>query len=114
MAWVYKIISKELWTAASAAGRFKGAAVDLKDGYIHLSGESQVEVTARLHFAGQDKLLLVAFDAAQFGELLKWESSRGGELFPHVHGWINPAMALWAKPLPWDGQAHLFPEDWKA
>jgi uncharacterized protein (DUF952 family) len=111
---VYKIVSEALWSQAMAAGVFKGAEIDLKDGYIHLSSESQVEETARLHFAGQENLLLVAFNADVFGESLKWEASRGGALFPHVYGTLDPAAADWAKPLTWNGKAHDFPEGWSS
>ena len=110
---LFKIIAKENWDRAVAEGLFTGAAIDLADGYIHLSGETQVEETARLHFAGQDGLLLVAFSETQFGGALKWEASRGGALFPHVYGTIDPATALWAKPLLWNGTAHDFPENWR-
>jgi uncharacterized protein (DUF952 family) len=113
MQWVYKIISRKLWHEACAEGVFKGAAIDLQDGYIHLSGADQVETTARLHFKGQSDLLLVAFDAAGFGSALKWEASRGGTLFPHVYADIDPAVALWAKPLLNQGEDFQFPEGWR-
>ena len=106
---VYKIIDADAWRAAEADGVFKGAAIDLKDGYIHLSTASQVKETARLHFAGADHLLLVAIDEEVVSENLKWEASRSGQLFPHVYGTIDPAKILWAKPMPWNGQAHVFP-----
>ena len=112
MSKIYKIIEEGLWRQAVAAGEFKGAEIDLQDGYIHLSSESQVETTARLHFSGKPNLLLVGFDPVIFGETLKWEASRGGDLFPHVHGTLNPASALWAKALPWNGHSHEFPEGW--
>jgi uncharacterized protein (DUF952 family) len=111
---VYKIIAARIWGQACAAKLFAGAAIDVSDGYIHLSDESQVETTARLYFAGQQNLVLVAFDPTVFGESLKWEASRGGALFPHVYGVFDPVLALWAKPLPWNGQSHDFPEVWKS
>ncbi len=82
---IYKIVPRELWQEARAAGLFKGASIDLKDGYIHFSTAAQAIETARLHFAGQADLLLVAVDATLFGEALKWEASRGGDLFPHLY-----------------------------
>jgi uncharacterized protein (DUF952 family) len=98
---IFKIVSKQLWDQAS-------------DGYIHLSDKSQAEETARKHFAGQHDLLLVAFDAAAFEGNLRWEASRGGALFPHIYGTLNPAQALWVKALPWNGMSHEFPERWTA
>jgi uncharacterized protein (DUF952 family) len=97
---IYKICPEALWREAMAAGVFRGAPVDLVDGFIHFSTAQQVEETARRHFAGQMGLLLIAFDAERLGDALKWEPSRGGALFPHLHGPLDPAKAMWAKPLP--------------
>ncbi len=108
---VYKIVEAEAWARAVAAGRFDGAAVDLADGFIHLSDGSQVRETAARHFAGREGLLLVAFDADALGPALRWEPSRGGAAFPHLYGTLDPALATSAGPLPLgpDG-AHVFPE----
>jgi len=107
---VYKIIAARAWASAVESGRFQGAAIDLADGYIHLSAPHQVRETAARHFAGQGELLLVAFDAAALGGALKWEPSRGGDLFPHFYGVLDTRQALSAEPIPLasDGR-HLFP-----
>ena len=52
------------------------------------------------HFAGQCELLLVAVDADAVGEALKWESSRGGDLFPHLYAALPLTAVRWTKPLP--------------
>jgi uncharacterized protein (DUF952 family) len=109
---IYKIVPELVWAEAVARGRFEGAAIDLADGYIHFSDGTQAQETASRHFAGQTGMQLVAFDAAVFGDALKWESSRGGALFPHLYDTLDPALALWAKALPWDGIKHHFPEGW--
>jgi uncharacterized protein (DUF952 family) len=74
---------------------------------------AQVEETARRHFAGQDNLLLVAFNAEKLGESLRWETSRGGAPFPHLYGPLDPSLAIWAKPLAWRAEGHSFPAGWK-
>lgn len=79
---VYKICSASEWAEAEAAGRFVGSPVDLADGYIHFSTAAQMPETLKRHFAGRDGLVLVAVDAASLGSALKWEPSRGGDLFP--------------------------------
>jgi uncharacterized protein (DUF952 family) len=94
MSRVYKIVARDAWDAAVAEGRFDGAAIDLKDGYIHLSTGAQAQDTARLHFHGQGGLVLVALETDSLGEAVKWEPSRGGQLFPHLYGPLNPALAL--------------------
>ena len=110
MAVLYKIIDKQTWEKAQKNGVFNGAAIDLQDGYIHLSSSLQVVETARLHFAGIDNLLLVAIDETAIATPIKWEASRGWQLFPHMYGSLDPQFILWAKPLAWNGTAHEFPE----
>jgi uncharacterized protein (DUF952 family) len=102
MSRVYKILDRAAWDAAVAQGRFDGAAIDMRDGYIHLSAADQVEDTARLHFHGQAGLVLAAFDAETLGDGLKWEASRGGQRFPHLYGLLDPALALAVTDIPLD------------
>ncbi len=108
---IYKIVPRDLWQKAEADGIFSGAAIDLKDGYIHFSTGAQVRETARLHFAGIDGLLLVAVSTSALGDRLKFESSRGGDLFPHLYSDLPVSLVAWQKPLPLgpDG-LHIFPE----
>lgn len=96
---IYKICPKALWDEAVAAGVFAGAPVDLADGYIHFSTEAQVRETARRHFAGQSGLVLAAFEAERLGPALRYEPSRGGDLFPHLYARLDPSLALWVKPM---------------
>ena len=107
---IYKILPEADWRAAERAGVFAGAGIDLNDGYIHFSTAAQAQETADKHFAGQTGLVLVAVDAERLGPAVKWEVSRGGALFPHLHGTLATADALWVKPLPLgkDGR-HVFP-----
>lgn len=110
MATIYKICPADTWDAAVTTGVFKGAGIDLADGFIHFSTAATVKETAALHFKGVEGLLLVAFDDGALGPDLKYEPSRGGDLFPHLYGTLDPALALWAKPLPLGaGGAHVFP-----
>lgn len=109
---IYKICPQALWRDAQKAGRFDGAPVDLADGFIHFSAAGQVRETAARHFSGQRDLLLIAVATDALGDALKWETSRGGALFPHLYAPLDPALALWAVPLPLgeDGM-HIFPAD---
>jgi uncharacterized protein (DUF952 family) len=109
---IYKICPESLWRQAEAAGRFDGASVDRADGFIHFSTQSQARETAARHFAGIDRLMLIAVDAGALGNGLRWEPSRGGELFPHLYGPLSLTAVLDAAPLPLrpDG-THTFPAD---
>jgi uncharacterized protein (DUF952 family) len=83
---VYKICPRTALEEARRNGRFAGSADDARDGFIHLSAGGQVAGTLAKHFAGQTDLVLLAVDADRLGERLRWEPSRGGELFPHLYG----------------------------
>lgn len=81
----YKVLTGPQMGQLEADGVFKGAPVDLADGYIHLSTEAQLTETVDKHFAGQDDLHVAAVDLAALGAAVKWEPSRGGQLFPHIY-----------------------------
>lgn len=107
---IYKICPELLWRAAESAGVFRGAPIDVQDGFIHFSTAAQAVETAARHFARQDNLLLVQVDSARLGERLRWEVSRGGALFPHLYGDLDLTAVSKVDPLPLgaDG-AHIFP-----
>jgi uncharacterized protein (DUF952 family) len=109
---IYKICTHAQWRDAVSEGVFRGAPVDLHDGYIHFSTAAQVVETAAKHFAGQDDLLLIAIDTASLGDALRWEPSRGGDLFPHLYGTFAPDAVQSVTPLPLgaDGR-HVLPEE---
>ncbi|MCP1469790.1 uncharacterized protein (DUF952 family) [Sphingobium sp. OAS761] len=81
----YKVLTAGQYEQFKADGLFKGAPVDIADGYIHLSTREQAAETVARHFAGQDRLVMLMVDLAPFGDAVKWEVSRGGALFPHLY-----------------------------
>jgi uncharacterized protein (DUF952 family) len=97
---IYKLVPRALWESALGSGSFDGSAADLADGFIHFSTASQLPGTAAKHFQGVKDLLVVAVDAATLGEALKWEPSRGGDLFPHLYGTLPTSLALSVTPFP--------------
>ena len=107
---IYKICPAEEWAEAERTGTFAGSPIDLADGFIHFSTAAQAVETARRHFAGQDGLVLVAVDADALGAELKWEPSRGGDLFPHLYGPLPASAAISVSPLPLSNEGHVFPE----
>ena len=108
---IYKICPEALWREAERAGVFVGAPVDVQDGYIHFSTAAQAHETAAKHFSEQRDLLLVAVETEALGATLRYEPSRGGDLFPHLYGPLPLSVVRWVKPLPLgpDGQ-HAFPD----
>jgi uncharacterized protein (DUF952 family) len=107
---IYKIFRRPEWDAFRAAGETAGAPIDLADGYIHFSTAAQVAETAAKHFATESDLVLVALNADTLGPDLKWEPSRGGQLFPHLYRRLVLADVVWDKSLPLGATGHIFPE----
>jgi uncharacterized protein (DUF952 family) len=107
---IYHMCRREEWEAAKAAGVYHGSSQDRADGFIHFSTAAQVVDSAAKHRAGQSGLVLLAVDAAALGDTLRWEASRGGALFPHLHGPLPVSAVQRVDDLPLgpDGR-HLFP-----
>lgn len=108
---IYKIATRQQWAEAEKNGAFAGAPVDIEDGYIHFSSADQLRETAAKHFTAQDDLVLVAVPTDALGQALRWEPSRGGALFPHLHAPLDLGHVAWIRPLPLgsDGM-HQFPD----
>ena len=99
---VYKIMSRNDWDDAVERGVYTGSDVDIADGFIHFSTAAQLAETARRHFTGLPDLVVVAIgeDALPAGKL-KWEPSRGGDLFPHLYDSLPTEAAAWVNDLLW-------------
>ena len=102
MSRIYKILARTDWLVAQAKGRFEGSAVDLQDGYIHFSTAVQAQDTARRHFAGQADLVVLEIEADDLGAAIKWEPSRGGDLFPHLYGALETSVVRAVHEAPLD------------
>ncbi|NML94036.1 DUF952 domain-containing protein [Novosphingobium olei] len=103
----YKVLTAPQMAQLEADAVFKGAPVDLADGYIHLSTEAQLAETIDKHFAGQDDLHLATVDLAVLGDAVKWEPSRGGQLFPHIYADLPLSAVLAYGPLRRDEQGAI-------
>lgn len=108
---VYKLVDAADWDAATAGGAYPGSAVDLRDGYIHMSTADQLDETARRHFSGLCGLLKVTIDTAVLADLpdrpLRWEPSRGGALFPHLYAPLPLSAVRWIEPCYVDAEGCL-------
>lgn len=102
----YKVLTAEEMTALET-GSFAGAPIDLTDGYIHLSTADQLDETVDKHFAGQTDLHIAAVDLDAQGETLKWEPSRGGQLFPHIYGPLLLETVIAYGPIERDEQGKV-------
>lgn len=103
---IYKITSRRDWQEAEKAGSLAGTAVDLADGYIHFSTASQLAETLDKHYRGRAGLVLATIDPDLLPTPLRWERSRGGDLFPHLYAPLPMSAVIAARPLdarPEDG-----------
>lgn len=96
---VYKIAPRGEWEAALQAGVYRGSAHDQRDGFIHLSRQSQVSGVLLRHFAGQAELLLISLRVSDLGPALRFERSFQGEEYPHLYGELDPKLALEVRPI---------------
>jgi uncharacterized protein (DUF952 family) len=103
---VYKVDDAAAFEQAQRKGAYAGAPLDLKDGFIHLSSAVQLPETIRLHFRGRKALLLIALKTADLGDGLKWEKSRGGDLFPHFYGRFDFRAVAWTSPIEVDAEGN--------
>ncbi len=99
---IYKILPRAEWMAAKAVGRFEGSVIDLQDGYIHFSTATQATETARKYFTGHPDLVVLEVEADDLGVALKWEPSRGGDLFPHLYAALAVAAVRAVHDAPLD------------
>ncbi|HSG37048.1 MAG TPA: DUF952 domain-containing protein [Paracoccaceae bacterium] len=107
---IYKIFRGPEWADLKANGTTSGAPIDVIDGYVHFSTAEQAAETAAKHFAGEEGLVLLALESEALAPDLKWEPSRGGQLFPHLYRELRLSDILWDAPLPLVNGTHQFPE----
>lgn len=110
---IFHMCRADEWRQAEARGAYAGSSQDLSDGFIHFSAGNQVVESAAKHRAGQKDLLLLSVDQERLPDgMLKWEASRGGQLFPHLYGALPILAAVRVDPLPLDESGfHAFPQD---
>ena len=111
-AWVWKIVEHTTWTTLQAHGTWSGAPIDHADGFIHLSAHDQVAGTLAKHFTSRQGLLLLGIPVEGIPpETLRWEVSRGGDLFPHLYASLEASQVARVLPLPVDDAGvHTLPE----
>ena len=108
---IYHICRRDEWVSAEKTGSYAGSSQDLADGFIHFSTASQVRASAAKHRAGQTDLMLLSVDPDSLSDALKWEPSRGGQLFPHLYGDLPLSAVRRVDPLELDADGvHQFPE----
>jgi|TARA_B110000444_G_scaffold33966_1_gene29365 uncharacterized protein (DUF952 family) len=85
---IYKIIDNDEWLKAKSSGIYSGSSKDIQDGYIHFSGEEQVESTLKKYYSNQNNLLLLKVETLKLDHLI-WEQASDGNMFPHLYSKLN-------------------------
>jgi uncharacterized protein (DUF952 family) len=86
---VYKVLTLQEWEGASKTGLVI-TELDQKDGFIHLSSASQLNVTLALYFSQEEKVVLLQIKESEIATDLTYEYSekRGGK-FAHLYGQLS-------------------------
>lgn len=85
--YIYKILRAKEWNQVLVTSSYTGSPDDIRDGFIHFSTRAQLEVTAAKYFSEELLIHITRYKCESFDpDLLRWEESRGGDLFPHLYG----------------------------
>jgi len=76
------------WQVVKNKGQLTGSKKDLEDGYIHFSGEDQVEGTLKKFYSNQKDLILLKVNTLKLDHLI-WEQASDGNMFPHLYSSLD-------------------------
>ena len=85
---IYKIINADELKEAKSSGTYSGSSKDIQDGYIHFSGEEQVEGTLKKYYTNQKDLILLKVKTLKLDHLI-WEQASDGNMFPHLYSLLD-------------------------
>jgi len=106
--YIYKIIDINEWKKAKENGSYLGSSKDLKDGYIHFSGEEQVEGTLKKFYQNQKDLILLKVETLHLNSLV-WEQVSDGNMFPHLYSSLDTSNVVDEFKILLEGDKHILP-----
>ena len=108
---IYKICTKLELQKSKDKGHFIGSQKDLEDGFIHFSGEEQIEGTLKKYYLNQKDLILLKVDTLKLDHLI-WEQASDGNMFPHLYSSLdlNNIVKEFEISLTDDG-SHVLPDN---
>lgn len=92
---IYKIVTAAHWLEAKDLDHIPPMPVDIGDGYMHFSTANQLPKTLELYFSSEAGVVILAVKTQQVRADLKWEPSRGGDLFPHLFAPLAKSSISW-------------------
>ena len=109
---VYKIINHDELQKAKLSGTYSGSYKDIEDGYIHFSGQDQVEGTLQKYYKGGQNLILLKIETLNLDHLV-WEQASDGNFFPHLYSSLDLANVVDEhKIILQDGGSHKLPDNY--
>lgn len=81
----YHLTTETDWDHALNRGHYAAPSLET-EGFIHCSTAEQLLESAEKHWKGHERLVVLHIVDKHVKEILKWEPSRGGQLFPHLYG----------------------------
>ena len=91
--YIFKIIDIDEWQKNKDSGTYSGSSKDIKDGFIHFSGEDQVKETLEKHYSKQKNLVLLKVETLKLDHLI-WEQASDGNMFPHLYSSLDLANVV--------------------
>ena len=108
---IYKIINIDEWQIAKKNGLYTGSPKDIKDGFIHFSGEEQVDGTLKKFFTNQKNLILLKVNTLNLDHLL-WEQASDGNMFPHLYSTLEVSNVVGEyKIIQKEDGSHILPSE---
>ncbi|MEM7694523.1 MAG: DUF952 domain-containing protein [Pseudomonadota bacterium] len=97
---IWKVLRSAEVAQLLSAGEFTGSPDDLADGFIHLSTSQQLVKTLEKHFMAEKALCALLCYPRKLEGALRWETSRGGALFPHLYRSLHRDDIFAITPIP--------------
>lgn len=108
---LYHLICADDWNKALDGGIVPYGDRDRRDGFLHLSTESQVLETARRYFSRRTDMFALEIDFASIGRSVRFERvPERAEFFPHFYGELSVGAVRRARKLVWVGAGFHFDE----
>lgn len=83
--YIYKILRESEYQDLLNHKTFAGSPIDLKDGFIHLSTESQWRRVYEKYYHNEERVYLITFELSTLKPNVRWEVASNGDLYPHVY-----------------------------
>jgi uncharacterized protein (DUF952 family) len=108
---LYHITTRDEWAEAEIQRVYQPPSLGT-EGYIHLSTDKQLLISANKFYRGKTDLLVIAINEKRLDASLKYETA-DGDTYPHLYGPLNVDAVTEVVGLPMgDGGAFEVPTEW--